>query len=598
MHTSVERELSIRGENIQRVYDYYINNKLLVNRKYQRKLVWSIEEKQKFIDSLVKGYPVPLILLAEVTYEQYNRYEIIDGMQRLNAIMSFIEGEYTLQDKYFDLETMAETKLLNDENKLQQKEPKLDRNTCKNIASYILPLSIYRYEGLNKIDEIFRRINSNGRHLSRQELRLAGSTGNFAQLVRRIAYEIRGDVSAKDTLYLNFMKNISITSRELDYGINVNEIFWVKQGILRREHVRESKDEEIIADILAYMTLKTKPQSNSTVLDEYFGVYGADNKRYLEIESAIKKFSQDVIIKQFQLVYSELVTILAQSGKTFSQLLFNTPQSNKIPRYFQVIFLALYELLINKNMIVNNRRELINELKGIGNSHISLSAGGGTWSAKERENNVNGIVGILKPQFTNKDTNDPAISTWAIELENILMQSNTEQNLYDFKQGFYALDNNGHFSQTTFSKVIKTLTAMANLGPGNIGYIIIGIPDKEEDKNKIQKLYRIKAIKFNKFYITGIQNEAEKFNKHIDSYFQKIIQLIAKEPIDEMYKAQIARNVRLINYYDYSLIVFKIICEDKPALYDNNYYERRGANISKIMPDQYPELFKRFYNPT
>jgi uncharacterized protein with ParB-like and HNH nuclease domain len=60
-----QHDLSIRGEAVQRAYNYYINGRLIVNRRYQRKLVWSIEEKRNFIDSLIKGFPVPLILLAE-----------------------------------------------------------------------------------------------------------------------------------------------------------------------------------------------------------------------------------------------------------------------------------------------------------------------------------------------------------------------------------------------------------------------------------------------------------------------------------------------------------------------------------------------------
>ncbi len=62
---------------------------LYVNRKYQRKLVWSVKEKQSLIDSIIKKYPIPLILLAET---DNNKYEIIDGMQRLNAIFSFIDN--------------------------------------------------------------------------------------------------------------------------------------------------------------------------------------------------------------------------------------------------------------------------------------------------------------------------------------------------------------------------------------------------------------------------------------------------------------------------------------------------------------------------
>ena len=56
----------IRGESIQSLYRLYIAEKLLTNRRYQRKLVWTIEEKTSFIDSIRQGFPIPIILLAEV----------------------------------------------------------------------------------------------------------------------------------------------------------------------------------------------------------------------------------------------------------------------------------------------------------------------------------------------------------------------------------------------------------------------------------------------------------------------------------------------------------------------------------------------------
>ena len=108
------QDLTVRSENIQRIYSFYISEKFLVNRRYQRKLIWTIEEKSSFIDSIMNGYPVPLILLAEVNYNNSSVYEIIDGMQRLNAIVSFIEGEFSVDGKYFDLESTAETKLMLD----------------------------------------------------------------------------------------------------------------------------------------------------------------------------------------------------------------------------------------------------------------------------------------------------------------------------------------------------------------------------------------------------------------------------------------------------------------------------------------------------
>lgn len=205
--SKVQRELSIRSESVQRVYNFHMNQLFYVNRRYQRKLIWTEEEKRQFIDSIIKGYPVPIILLAEAEIEGKRAFEIIDGMQRLNAIIAFIEGEFAYIDDYFDLNTMVETKSLFDLGKISQKDPKLDRAICESIASYILPLSVYSFDDGNRIDDIFRRINAGGKHLSKQELRAAGSLRAFADIVRELSAEIRTDVSHSPMLPLYKMKD-------------------------------------------------------------------------------------------------------------------------------------------------------------------------------------------------------------------------------------------------------------------------------------------------------------------------------------------------------------------------------------------------------
>ncbi len=94
---------SPRGMTIMEAYELYRNNRLYINRRYQRKLVWSSQEKKDLIDSILLQYPVPLILLAS----QADKYEIIDGMQRLNAIFGFIENHFPVDifgsEKYFNI---------------------------------------------------------------------------------------------------------------------------------------------------------------------------------------------------------------------------------------------------------------------------------------------------------------------------------------------------------------------------------------------------------------------------------------------------------------------------------------------------------------
>lgn len=586
------QELTIRSENIQRMYSFYRERKLVVNRRYQRKLVWSIEEKASFIDSVLNEFPVPLFLLAEDKRDDESIYEIIDGMQRLNALFSYIENEFPLNGAYFDLEATAETKLLKDTGIIEQKMPLLDRKICADkIASYVLPISSYRSTDEKTIDEIFRRINANGKHLSKQEIRQAGSVSLFAELVRKISSEIRGDVSLGDRIYLNDMQKISITSRDLPYGICVDDLFWIKNGIIRREQVRESKDEEIVADILAAMIYDEMPRSSSKTLDEYYNL-GSDGKKAVELDDKIKVYGFDQIHDRFFQVYDEIKALLTISGKSFIDLISRAKNFDKVPRYFQIIFLALYDLIVKKNMNIISQYEVLKILDGI-TDNITLSQGGGNWSAVERENSVNAISGMLQKCFV-ENIEDPAIVKWSTELETILKQSEIEQASFDFKLGFYNLSSRD-FNQNAFDKSIKTLTAMANRGPNTIGYVIVGIADKEDDARQLEEINaKYTALKKDNHLITGVDFDIDMSDLPADRYFQKIIQLIDRQPLDDIYKTFIGNNIRFLKYGGKNIILFKIKGLANAAIYGDDYYERKGANLEKISARKISELLDKF----
>ena len=588
---TIMQDLTVRSENIQRIYNYYIENTLIVNRRYQRKLVWSIEEKAAFIDSIIKSYPVPLILLAESDNGGKRIFEIIDGMQRLNAVTAFIENEFPVNGEYFDLETMAETKLQKDHGQLEQKEPLLDRKICAEITSYVFPMSTYKGASEKEIDEVFRRINSNGKHLSRQEIRQAGALSNFADLVRQISSEIRGDVSLSDRVVLNNMKKISITSKDLPYGINVDDVFWVASAIIRREQVRESKDEEIIADIIAAMLLDEMPASSSSILDEFYSLKTI-SKRSNELEERIRISSFEKVKSDFFIVFDEIKELLNIAGKSFNNLISKDRTFDKVPRYYQIVFLALYKLMIEENKNVESQYELLRVLDGI-TANIQLSKGGGNWSATERENSINAIVGMIDKCFVD-NTNDPATVKWSTEFETILKQSQIEQGCFDFKIGFCDLRTE-KFNEEAFKKCIKTLTAMANKGMSSVGYVIAGVADNKGDAEKIEsKNEKYKPILRENYYITGLNYDIDVLGLSADRYFQKLIQILEKEPIDENYKSYIGNNIRFMRYGDKDILVMRIMGLDSPAIYDNEYYQRIGANVSKIEIKDMASLFSRF----
>lgn len=53
--------------------------------------------------------PIPLFLFAEVRKEDESVLEVIDGMQRFDAIFLFIERRFKLMNGFFDLSTTADT---------------------------------------------------------------------------------------------------------------------------------------------------------------------------------------------------------------------------------------------------------------------------------------------------------------------------------------------------------------------------------------------------------------------------------------------------------------------------------------------------------
>lgn len=78
-----------------------------LNPSYQRKgNIWSTEDKAYLIDSILNGYDIPKLYLADFTYvksplnEKGKTYAVIDGKQRFEAIFDFFDGDLVLDDGF------------------------------------------------------------------------------------------------------------------------------------------------------------------------------------------------------------------------------------------------------------------------------------------------------------------------------------------------------------------------------------------------------------------------------------------------------------------------------------------------------------------
>lgn len=306
-----------RGMSIQEGYRLYRDKVLFVNRRYQRKLVWTEGEKAKLIESILSGFPVPLILLAEQPTGTTIGYEIIDGVQRLNAIFSFIENAFTVKGAYFDIDEFARAKQLAKSGAFQQVDsdrPKLPRADCANLLDYQLAVTIYKPSDEGEITEVFGRINSGGKQLSDQEKRQAGLIAPFATLVRQLSAEIRGDTS-RDVLSLVEMPEISIDSRRArqNYGLTAEDTFWCALGIIRNNELRDSEDEEIVVDLAASILLNEPIALSRELLDE---IYDPASPLHRKVENALSIYPEERLRREIK---GTLSLSYAKPSKRISQ---------------------------------------------------------------------------------------------------------------------------------------------------------------------------------------------------------------------------------------------------------------------------------------
>jgi len=584
---------AITPQVVQRVFELYQKNKLVVNRRYQRKLVWTVSEKEKFIDSLVKGYPIPLILTAKQNNTE-DSLEILDGLQRLNAITSFLECDYPLNGKYFNLETTSLTKKLN----IKQKYPILDDQTCSSIMNYQIPFLTTNKNSEDFIDETFRRINTGGKRLSMQDVRQAGSLGIVTETINTISNYVRKDSSRTAIVTLKNMKNISIGDDTLNYGININDIFWVKGDIIRKEDIRQSRDEELIAHLLSYVLQPQKSETTSQYLNK---IYDSSSEEYSNLSSELVKYEKDKIVKSFNYIFDELNTIFKDDRGNFSKTIYSKMRV-KSSRSFQIIFLSLYELIIKENYKIVNYKNLHHSLINIYDKHYkSLVNSQRKWHNKDRAVLIDVTKGIIKENFiVNSKDSAFSLGNWIRNLENIINESRTEQQSYDFKMGLSTLtEEPPTLNFKLVEKILKTLTAMTNSIKGECT-VIIGVAEDEDDAKAHKDKYSRSYIKYSNKFIVGIDQEAESlFNKNaVDQYLKKLKDYIqSTKSISTAFKSEILHKLCSFTYKQKEIIIFRAERGENPEAYNENYYERHLSHNTQVKAGaEINHLFKRFFS--
>ena len=584
------------GVSVQEIYRRYRENQIVVNRKYQRKLVWSETEKACLIDSIIKGYPIPLILFAEYTGEDGRTYyEVLDGMQRLNAIVSFLEDEYPVDQKYFDIKQLARAQQAEAEGLFMgyHGEAVHTPQICANLLDYQLAVTSYKVESQENVFEIFRRINSAGRQLSSQEQRQAGVLCQFSDLVRGIAADIRGD-STNEQVVLSDMPQISIgnTRENYRYGLNADNTFWVKQGVIAIQNLKESDDEEIIADILISILLDEPFARSKERLDK---AYDLSSDLYSQIEIALIRYTPEKLKSDVQHTFSVLKNCIESVSTEANYLRSIVTPTARVPikNAFYTIFMALYYLLVKEDLSPFDSAGMLNSLYDL-QSRIKVDTHYAT--TENRQQNIALTKGLMLPFFVKKEPSALSHgSGLALDFENSIRRSKIETPRYEFKQGLLRLSNDRKYDKALENQILKTICAIANIGSKSEGYIFIGVADKEADAKRIQELDGIMAVTISNHSVVGIDREANILGITLEDYCRRIVGFIKASALSDALILSVLSNIDIIDYRSMSVIRIKVPSQTEISYYEDEVYERQYNNTVRVeSPKAIMAIAKRF----
>jgi hypothetical protein len=264
---------------------------------FQRKSVWSVNDRRKLIMSILEGYPVPSVFFYKSTNSRGTlKYDVLDGKQRLESILMFL-GESGFRNNKF---SVAASFVEGEKDNWDWK--KLKRKGYESSVTGYKMQTVEVSGDLSDIIDLFVRINSTGKRLTSQEKRHAKYySSDFLKTAGKL-----GD------RYASFVQ---------------------ESGILSATHIARMKHVELICELLASIHAGGLINKKTT-LDKIIG-------------------GERIDARSLRRCATEFVTIINRVKKMFPLL--KTTRFKHSAEFYS-LFILIWEFDRDKMILTDSRR--------------------------------------------------------------------------------------------------------------------------------------------------------------------------------------------------------------------------------------------------
>lgn len=326
-------------KTVKEIYNDFVNGTLSVDKSYQRRHVWMLQDKIRLIETILMGLIVPEVFFwpASINPETGDMLtHIVDGQQRIDAIVDFIEGKYKLNSKFMIDDNMRDLY-----GNLSFSELSPEAKTL--IWTYKLSVvDIDKTWTQEQIKIMFYRLNLTNYNLNEQEKR-----------------------NSKNSMFGD--KAESLAKNE----------FWNEMRVFSANDVRRMKDTEYCCGIYILAQEGVVDQTGSQKINQYYD----DNKdQFDENDVLINKISEAMdIIRSWCL--KDTISFLSKKAQMYTmfciafRLIDDAIENNEIIKSKIEKFICAYNLFRNEYELSFEEDRLTNFYEAIKKYKLASSEG-------------------------------------------------------------------------------------------------------------------------------------------------------------------------------------------------------------------------------
>lgn len=266
-----------------------LSGKLTIQPEYQRNYIYADGKRDvAVIESILKGYPLGLIYFNKIGAD---KYEVLDGQQRITSIGRFVTGKFAIKD----------------ENGMEQYFSGIAQDKQAKILQ--AKLLIYECEGTeSEIKEWFKTINIAGVSLNNQELLNAVYSGPFVTLAKA---EFSNSQNSNIQKWNAYIKGVVNRQEFLEKALE-----WVSKGNIGEYMSRHRYGDNItelknyfcsVIDWVSGVFLDVEKEMQGLEWGRLYEHYHSQAYNPVEVSKVVKKLYSDPYVKNRKGVFEYIL---------------------------------------------------------------------------------------------------------------------------------------------------------------------------------------------------------------------------------------------------------------------------------------------------